>query len=108
MPSLPQNEGDIQKSILNYLKKRIFVWRNNSGVTVIQHRFIRFGAKGAPDIIGMLPSGRFLGIEVKKPGGAVRPEQREFLDQINKNNGLAFIAYNLQDVKSALSGLIAP
>ena len=107
MPSLIQkSEKDIQSSILNHLKKKIFCWRNNSGVTVIQHRFIRFGAKGAPDIIGVLPDGRFLGIEVKKPGGPVRPEQKVFIDLINKNKGLAFIAHDLQEVKVALSGYI--
>lgn len=101
--SLARSEHDIQQSILKYLKKRnLFCWRNNSGVTVIQHRFIRFGAKGAPDILGILPDGRFLGIEVKKPGGALRPEQATFLENINKSNGLAFVARSVDDVKAAL------
>ncbi len=56
-----------------------------------------------PDILGILhPSGRLLCIEVKKPGGVVSVEQKEFLDIINRNGGLGFVAQSINDVEEFL------
>ncbi len=47
--------------------------RNNTGAQVIpatavsRRRFIKYGTSGWPDIIGVLPDGRFLGVECKAP-----------------------------------------
>ena len=51
-----------------------------------------------PDIVGVTPAGMFLGIEVKTKTGKVSAEQRAFLDRINGNNGIGFVARSVQDV----------
>lgn len=39
--------------------------RMNCGAAKIGSRFVRFGWKGCPDVLGQLKDGRFLGVEVK-------------------------------------------
>lgn len=102
--SKPPLEKEIQASILDYLKlKRIFCWRNNSGMQFLpsangKMRAIRIGLPGSADILGITNDGRFLAIEVKRPGGKARPEQQEFLDAISSRGGLAFVATSLDEV----------
>ena len=50
-------------------------------------RFIRFGTPGHPDIIGMLQRGRFLAIEVKRPGKTPSSAQNAFLYYVNAGGG---------------------
>ena len=84
------SEAEITKQIRQYLNlKGIFHWK----------QFQTLGSKaGVSDIIGILPDGRFLAIEVKIPRGRVSPYQQEFLDQITKSNGIAIIARSVDDV----------
>jgi hypothetical protein len=49
-----------------------------------------------PDMVGK-PIAQFLSIEVKTPTGRVRPDQRNWLDQINAAGGLAIIARSVTD-----------
>jgi hypothetical protein len=85
------------------------VWaeRMNTGSGKLQHasgtsRYIKFGFKGCPDIIGQMVDGRLLAIEVKRPSGRVRPEQREFIDKASAHGALAIIARSVSDVWTAL------
>lgn len=77
--------------------------RVNTGATKIGNRFVRFGWKGAPDIIGMTREGVLLACEVKAPRGQLRPEQREFLALVQRFGGVAFVARDCRDVLRALS-----
>ena len=43
--------------------------RMNSGAVRIGGRFVRFGWKGCPDVLGQLKDGRLIGVEVKAPKG---------------------------------------
>lgn len=101
---LKVNEKDLQKEILDYLQKvlGIFCWRNNTGAFYKNNHFYRFGKPGASDIIGILPDGKFLAIEVKRPHGKLKPDQRMFLDEIGCNGGVAIVARSLDDVVSGL------
>ena len=72
--------------------------RMNSGAVKIGSRFIRFGWKGCPDVIGQLKDGRLLGVEVKAAKGKLRPEQTLFLDRIRCAGGVAFMARDCRDV----------
>lgn len=98
------SEHETQAAILEYLQRvrGIFCWRNNSGAFKIGDRFIRTGKVGSSDIIGILPDGRFLAIEVKAHYGKVSPEQQTFIDTINANGGLAFVAFSVGDVMAQL------
>lgn len=58
--------------------------------------------RGVSDIIGIAPNGRFIAIEVKRKGGELSLEQSVFLDEIRKNNGVALLAYSMEDVREEL------
>lgn len=98
-------EGEVQNQIIDWLcLKQIFNWRQNTmGVYCGSDdqgkaKFRKAPATGVADILGVLPNGRFLAIECKRPGGKPSPEQIEFIDNVNANGGLAFIADNLDIV----------
>jgi VRR-NUC domain len=99
-------ESEIQKQILDYLKlKRVVCFKHrNVGIKKPNGSFIplAFGEKGINDVIGCLPDGRFLAIEVKRPSGRPTLEQREFIANVNRNNGVGIIAYSLQEVIAIL------
>ena len=98
-------ENDIQKTILQFLwYNNIYSWRNNSGAykTEAGH-YVRYGFKGSADILGILPDGRFLAIEVKKPKTNPTKEQKLFLKNIEVNGGVSFVARSLEDVKKHLT-----
>ena len=97
------SEREIQKSIFDYLSLvGINAWRTNSGINFSSYKekqyIVRLAPRGTPDIIGFLNDGKFLGIEVKKPGGIVSDDQTIFLDKINKAGGVGFVAYSVDDV----------
>lgn len=97
-------EKDIQRAILDYLKVRGYVhFRNNSGVFRPENadgsrRFVRFGAVGTGDIVGLTKQGRFFSIEVKRQGSKPTPDQLAFMENVSKSGGLAILAYSLDDV----------
>jgi hypothetical protein len=88
-------EQAIQKAILDLLRwRRVFCWKNNTAGIYVRSRdtYIPSGATGVSDILGVLPSGRFLAIEVKAAKGRVSPHQQQFIDNVNASGGLAFVA----------------
>ena len=76
--------------------------RMNSGAVRIGGRFVRFGWRGCPDVLGQLKDGRLLGVEVKADKGRLRPEQTIFLERIRLAGGVAFMARNCLDVMQEL------
>src|SRR5690348_4900051 len=99
-------EQSIQRAILEYLR-----WRHipcykhqNAGIRKPDGGYIPTHTRGVSDIIGLLPpTGRFLAIEVKRPGGKATQEQQHFIDTINAAGGLAFVAYSVEEVQDRLS-----
>ena len=88
-------EQDIQKDILDFLEK--------NGILAIKHNNIGIYARaGVPDIICCSNQGKFIGIEVKRPGEKPKPIQYAFLEAINKLNGVAFYATSVEEVKEHL------
>ena len=97
-------EGRVKSSCLRFLELRgVFAWNNPTGaVQVRPGQFMRFGKRGSPDVIGVLPGGRFLAIEVKAQGGRLSPEQASFLERIRSLGGLAIVARSFVDIDEAL------
>lgn len=92
-------EKDCQKEILEYLKKQgVFCYKHHSGAFKVGAGNVKSGMKGISDIIGVLPNGKFLAIEVKNIGGKISTEQHLFLNNINRNKGVGFIAHNVDEV----------
>ena len=77
--------------------------RMNTGAAKVEGRFIRFGFKGCPDVLGQLKDGRLLGVEVKAQAGRLRPEQALFLERIRCAGGVAFVARDCRDVREQLN-----
>lgn len=107
-------ERDIQAAILQYLAKcHKVAWAHRMNVGAVkQHnkdgsaRWIKFGFRGMPDIMGQLTDGRLLAIEVKKKGGKVSPEQAVFIQAVEAANGVGLIAYSVDDVIERLGKLM--
>lgn len=69
-----------------------FVWNNETGSIEGKDRYVAYGFKGSSDIIGVLPNGRFIGVEIKTGGGTQRKEQKAFQVAITKRMGAYYVA----------------
>ena len=101
-------EADIQRTILDYLALRgIFHYRNNSGAMVSEYkgrkRFMRFGAAGSPDIVCVI-GGRYVGIEVKRPGGKQSDDQKEFQARLEAAGGRYLVVHSVEQIHELLKG----
>jgi len=87
------SEKEITREIRAYLKIRgIFHWKV----------FQTLGSTpGCPDILGIY-KGRMLGIEVKTKSGKLTERQERFIEWINFEGGIAFVAKSVEDVMEAL------
>ena len=95
-----KEESNLQKDILELLQyEKIPAYRINSGATVIENRFIRFGVEGFSDIIAFLPpDGKSFAIETKSLIGKKRTKQIEFINFINKTGGVGIFTRSIDDV----------
>ena len=109
-PIQPTNrtETDIQREILEALiHSGYMVWRNNSGAfwNHARQAYVKVQGvgriNGVSDILGVLPDGTFLAIEVKSRTGRLTEEQKVFLLKVSNRGGLAFMARSLEDVQKA-------
>lgn len=102
-------EADIMRSIMIEMSKlghRLF--RNNVGALKdARGRLVRFGlGVGTSDLIGFTSTGRFLAIEVKRPGENPTDAQCAFIWGVNKFGGIAFTAHSA-DEAIKLIGILA-
>jgi hypothetical protein len=112
-------EKEVENQILDWLKSvGIMAWKNQSVGIFDQKRGIyrkpnnKHHIKGTSDILGVMPNGQFLSIEVKAPLKNPRsderlfvlasPEQQDFILRVCKSGGLAFVADRLEVVKSKI------
>lgn len=98
-------ERDIQKQCLAYLTtvRGFFAWRSNTGAVSIGKRFVRFGQPGASDVLAVLPAGRLLALELKRPGCKPTPAQESWLAAVRDAGGLAIVATGLDDLRRQLA-----
>lgn len=86
--------------------RQILAWRNNTGMIPLKRGdktyMIRNGVKGAPDIIGCLDNGRFLALEVKRPGKGPSPDQEVFLKKLADRGALVAVVHDIGEVASLL------
>lgn len=93
-------ENEVKAKLLEYLELRgCMAWRTNAGM----RGGVRMGKAGLPDIIGLMPGGRFVGVEVKTESGEVSYEQLHFLGDVAKLGGLAFVARSIKDIDDHLT-----
>lgn len=88
-------EKDIVAAIRRYLAtlgEDVFFWKEHGGA---------YGTSGVPDIICCY-RGRFLGLEVKRPGGRLTPLQERTLARISAAGGIARRVESVEDVKDII------
>ena len=85
------------------------LWRNNVGAAKVFRGpgmppgFISFGlCPGSSDLIGMMPGGRFLAIEVKRPGEAQTEDQLKFEAAVCECGGLYILATSVEEAVAAV------
>jgi len=102
-------ETKIVREVLSLLRDHhILAFRNNTGVARIGGRWVRFGVPGSPDIIGVLPGGRFLGIEVKTATGKEADHQRDFRERIELSGGVAIVVHSIEEALAKIKEYIRP
>lgn len=103
-------EKNIENTILGFLNliPGCFAWKSNTvGIydpvkKIFRKSRNKYAINGVSDILGVF-RGKFLAIEVKRPDNKKRPEdQISFITQIKKNDGIAFFASSVEDVKREL------
>ena len=88
-------EADITRQIRQYLDMQgIFHWKQWQGPMS--------QPKGVSDIIGIY-NGRFLAIEIKKPGGKLTPMQAAFIMKVIAAGGIGLMATSVDDVIARLN-----
>jgi VRR-NUC domain len=102
-------EAPIVAACLEYLTQvaGVLAWRsNNTGVFDPARKCFRSfrGLKGVSDILGILPGGRLLAVECKRPGGKPTAEQQAFLDEVNRRGGLAVCVHAVGELIDDLAG----
>lgn len=97
-------EKDIQKAIIDRIENEFplvaWVMAVNPGHTVYGTKSVM---PGTSDIIGQMNDGRFLAIEVKRPGMKMTSIQREFIETVNKNGGIGFVCDDESKLESLFS-----
>jgi hypothetical protein len=66
-------------------------------------KFVSPGWKGTPDRIVLMPGGRIYFVELKKPGGKLRPLQKQRLKELQQ---LGFKALYLDSIESVNNFLL--
>ncbi len=100
-------EMQLVNSILQIIPMRykIYLFRNNSGALETQGgRYVRFGEKGSPDVLGFqAPNGRFIGIECKSPTGKCSAEQVQWLLRAAADGALVGVVRSIKEVEEMLT-----
>jgi len=117
-------EKEFQNQVLEYLNARHIMCWPNAAVSVFDPKRgkfrkpnNRFHRNGIPDILGILPDGRFLGVELKRPPkGKRKPDtlqnmlsydQSKFISDASKNNAVCFVADSLETIIARLAESIS-
>lgn len=113
MKQVPALEKDIQRAICEWLTfHKYFFWRsnnipvfgkNNGGVKTFRS-LPKYTPRGLPDII-CIHEGKFIAIEVKRPGAKLRQEQADFGVNCVLNKGIYSRVESLQNVIDLMSSL---
>lgn len=108
----PPLESVILKDCMAVYKRLgIPAWRRNVAAMVAEgqgkRRFIKAGEKGQADTWGILPGGRHLEFEAKRPGNKPTLDQALWLRSTNEAGGASFWADSPEVMERVLRCLVA-
>jgi hypothetical protein len=91
-------ENVIVAGILRFLRSlpRCLAWKEHGG---------RYGTAGLPDIIACV-DGRFVGLEVKRPGGKLTALQLSTLERIRAAGGVAEMIDSVDKAKAIINSVM--
>lgn len=99
-------ESYIEAQIFNYLKSAgIYCWKNDSvGIFDPKRKCYRKSnnpnrINGVSDILGVLPGGILLAVEVKSAKGVVSDDQKKFISAVISLGGIGFVARSVEEVR---------
>jgi Holliday junction resolvase len=95
------------KTLEKHIENQIKRYLDQLGVWYLKVHGSMYQKSGVPDILCCL-DGRFVGIEVKRPGGIVSSLQQFNIDEIHTSGGVAFVAYSVEDVRRQFDALRLP
>ena len=97
-------ERAVQKAITRWLRVYgCLVAVTDAGAAYKAGAFFGYSLPaGWPDITGLLPDGRFIGVECKAKRGRQSPAQKSMEQEIRRRSGIYILAYRVEDVKEAL------
>ena len=76
-------------------------WVNNVGRTL----GVNFGAPvGSGDVLGVY-RGKFLSIEIKVGKDSLSDEQLQWMNDVNRRGGIAFVARSMRDVEEVVEAI---
>ena len=97
-------ERAVQKACLAWLRARgALVAVTDAGAAYRAGAF--FGdaiPPGWPDITGLLPDGRFIGVECKAKRGRQSESRKQMEQEIHKRNGIYILARCVEDVEKGI------
>jgi hypothetical protein len=99
------SESQILQAVMRVVKMHsavAFAWRANTGGTKFGNQHVRFGFPGQSDILGCLKGGRFLALEVKRPGAQTTPEQTAFLEAVRRAGGVGAVVRSAEETLQIL------
>ena len=101
-------EGQIQDAVRLAIGREpdLVMWRNNCGVATIGRSVIRYGVgnPGGSDLIGLY-RGRFIAVEIKRPGKKPTAEQLLFASLVRRKGGEYVVLTSVEDAAQWLAEL---
>jgi len=118
-----QREAPVLRAVLDFLAMLpgVVSFRQNTGALPVGKRFVRFGVKGMPDVLGSVPwcyslsvpafrcpskhgfhGSRAMALEIKRPGGERSPAQLAMAATLEAAGWLYACVESLEQVQEAL------
>jgi|SRR5262245_13620512 len=101
-------ERAIQAAILALFRAHgLLAWgfqRERAG----RRRASHIGFPGCPDVLGYLPGGRGLAVEIKRPGAPLRPAQAQALDVLGRHGVATGVLHSVDEAARWLAAVTAP
>ena len=84
------------------IQTKIQKWLRDQGYYVVN--VMKAGRAGVPDLICCV-KGKFVGLEVKAPGGAPSELQKANLKMIHRSDGIAGVVMSVEDVEKLIRSI---
>jgi hypothetical protein len=89
-------ETPLKRAILDGLRAMgIEAWSTPAGRV---RNAVHMAPRGTPDVLGYLPGGTMLALEVKVPGEQPKPHQAAWLERASKAGVVAAVVHSVQEM----------